>query len=165
MPKKKPFCQKLYQTFKKQVLVSATSVLVTNNGKKVVGVSCIQYFVYFYKSQINFLFDSGSKVNAVNLNYAWKLGFKIKKTNIKAQKINGSIVEIFKIGIANFLVEDKIGRLKFFQKPFLVANTKFEVILRILFLKISNTNMLFNEITFTKKSYITKKALLIIKQV
>ena len=51
--------------------------------------------------------------------------------------------------IANFQMEDKSGKPRFFQKTFLVANTKFEVILRMFFLKISNADMLFEEKTLT----------------
>ena len=47
--------------------------------------------------------------------------------------------------IANFQMEDKISRPKFFQKIFLMANTKFKVILGMFFLEISNADMLFEE--------------------
>ena len=47
--------------------------------------------------------------------------------------------------ITNFSIEDKIGKLKFFKEIFLMVNTKFEMILEILFLKINNVNMLFSE--------------------
>lgn len=46
-----------------------------------------------------------------------------------------------------------------------MANTKFKMILRMLFLKLSNTNMLFGKITFIWRSYITNKALPTTKQV
>ena len=49
--------------------------------------------------------------------------------------------------IADFQVEDKAGKSKFFQKIFLIANTKLEVILGILFLKLRNANMLYSEKT------------------
>ena len=49
--------------------------------------------------------------------------------------------------IANFQVEDKVGRPKFFQEIFLVADTKSEVILEMLFLKLSNADMSFGEKT------------------
>ena len=81
--------------------------------------------------------------------YIEKLGLKTQKTNVRAQKIDSSALETFGMVIADFQVEDKGGRLKFFQKIFLVANTKFEVILRIFFLKISNTNVLFGKKTVT----------------
>ena len=93
------------------------------------------------------MLNSGSKVNAINLDYAWKLKFKIQKTIIGAQKIDDSIFEIFEIVIANFQIEDKASRPRFFQKTFLVANIKYEIILGMLFLKISNANMLFGKKT------------------
>ena len=51
--------------------------------------------------------------------------------------------------IADFQVEDKASKPKFFQKTFLVANIKFEMILKMFFLKISNTDMLFDKETLT----------------
>ena len=67
--------------------------------------------------------------------------------------------------IADFQVEDKGGSPKFFQQTFLVANIKFEVILGMPFLKLSNTDVLFGEETFTWKSYTTNKVLQTIEQV
>ena len=61
--------------------------------------------------------------------------------------------------IADFQVEDKGGRPRFFQKTFLVADIKFEVILGMFFLKISNADVAFDEKTLTWKSYTTNKAL------
>ena len=51
--------------------------------------------------------------------------------------------------IADLQVDDKANRPRFFQKTFLVADTKFEVILGMLFLKISNADKLFDKKTLT----------------
>ena len=83
----------------------------------------------------------------MNPAFAQKLCLHIRKTNVGAQKINGSPFEIFKIIIADFQVEDKVGRPRFFQKIFLVADTKFELVLGMLFLKISNADVSFGEKT------------------
>ena len=101
----------------------------------------------------------------MNSALAWKLGLYIQKTNVGAQKIDGSALKIFGIVIADFQVEDKIGRPRFFQDTFLVADIKFKVILGMPFLKLSNTNVSFGERTFMWKFYIIKKALSTIKQV
>ena len=61
--------------------------------------------------------------------------------------------------IADFQVEDKTSRPRFFQKTFLVADTKFKVILGMLFLKISNADVSFGKGTFTWKIYTTNEAL------
>ena len=49
--------------------------------------------------------------------------------------------------IADFEVENKANKPRFFQETFLVANTKFEVILGMFFLKISNADILFGKET------------------
>ena len=135
---------------------------VTDGGEEVVArVFCIYYPVWFQKNeeQVRALLDSSSKVNAISLAYAKRLGFKTQKTNVEAQKIDGSALETFGMVIADFQVEDKDGRPKFFQETFLVADIKFEVILGMLFLKLSNADVLFGEAILTWKSYTTSKAL------
>ena len=97
--------------------------------------------------------------------YAKRLGLKTQKTNVGAQKINGSALETFGMVITDFQVEDKSGRPRFFQETFLVADTKFEVVLGILFLKISNANVVFGDVTLMWKFYTTNKALPTTKRV
>ena len=95
--------------------VSATSVPMTGSDEEdVVRVPCIHYPVRFQEEQVRALLDSGSEVNAMNPDYARKLGLKIRKTNIGAQKIDGSVLETFGIVIADFQVEDKASRPRFF---------------------------------------------------
>ena len=79
--------------------------------------------------------------------FTQKLSLHIWKINIGAQKIDGSTLEIFEIVIADLKIEDKAGRYKFFQKLFLVADTKFEAVLGKFFLKISNADMSFGKKT------------------
>ena len=137
----------------------ATFVPVTNNrAKKVVlkKESCIHYPVRFQEDQrqegqkqVRVLLDSGSKVNAMSPAYAEKLGLKTWKTSVRAQKIDGSALETFEMVIADFQIEDKGNRSRFFQETFLIADIKFEVILRMLFLKLSNADVSFSERTFS----------------
>ena len=50
--------------------VSATSVLVTGSNEEVViRVPCIYYLVRFQEEQIRALLNSGSEINAMNLDY------------------------------------------------------------------------------------------------
>ena len=150
------------QTSKKLVLVSTASLPVTDGGEEiVVRVPCIHYSVWFQgnQEQIRALLDSGSEINAMSPAYAKKLGLKTRKTNIGAQKIDVSTFETFEMVIADFQVKDKGGRPRFFQETFLVADTKFKVVLGMPFLKISNANIAFGEGTLTWKSYTTNKAL------
>ena len=155
--------------------VLATSVSVTDGGEEVVleRVSCIHYPVWFQKDskqkgqqqQVRALLDSGSKVNAMSPAYAKKLGFKTQKTNVGAQKIDGSVLETFEMVIADFQVENEGGRPKFFQETFLVANNKFEMILKMPLLKLSNADVSFGEGTLTWKFYTTNEALPTTKEV
>ena len=101
----------------------------------------------------------------MNPNFAQKLGLKVWKTNIGVQKIDGFALETLGMVIADFQVENKVGKPRFFQKTFLVTDTKFEVIQKILFVKLSNTDMLFGEKILTWKTYTTNKALFSTKQV
>ena len=133
---------------------------MTDGGEEVVvRVSCIHYPVQFQEEQVRAFLDSGSEVNAMSPAYAEKLGVKTRKTNVKAQKIDGFTLETYGIVIADFQVEDKGGRSRFFQETFLVADTKFEMILGMPFLKISNADIAFGEGTLTWKSYTTNEAL------
>ena len=144
----------------------ATSVPVTGSDEEVVvRVPCIHYPVQFQEEQVKALLDSGSEVNAMNPDYAQKLGLKIRRTNIGAQKIDGSALKTFGMVIADFQVEDKVSRPRFFQETFLVADTKFEVILGMPFLKISNADVSFGQRTLTWRTYTTNEALPTTEQV
>ena len=101
----------------------------------------------------------------MNPDFVWKLGLKIQKINVGAQKNDGSIQKTFEMVIADLQVEDKVGRPRFFQETFLGANTKFEVILGMFFLKLSNADMSFSEIILIWKTYTTNKALSTIERV
>ena len=48
------------------------------------------------------------------LGYALKLGLKICTINVRIQKINGSIFKIFKTVLANFEIENKFEKPRFF---------------------------------------------------
>ena len=50
----------------------------------------------------------GSEVNAMHPAYATKLGFRARKIDIDAQKIDGSYLDIFEMVIANCSVKDKL---------------------------------------------------------
>ena len=73
--------------------------------------------------------------------YAAKLGFQVRKTNIEAQKIDGSTLETFGMVLADFQVEDKLGRARFFQETFLLADISAEVVLSMPFLTFSNADV------------------------
>lgn len=103
----------------------------------------VHYLVHFKKNQaeIQALINSRSKVNVMTLAYISKLGLKVWSTNMRAQKINNSTLKIFGMVLANFQINNKLRKSRFFQETFLVTNTSIEVILKILFLTLSNTDI------------------------
>ena len=74
----------------------------------------IYYLIRFYEEQVKALLKSNNKINAICFNYAKKLDIKVWHTNVEIQKINDSTIKIFGIVIADFQVEDKASRYKFF---------------------------------------------------
>ena len=74
------------------------------------------------------------------LGYVSKLGLKVRLTNVRAQKINGSTLKIFEIVLASFYIKDKLAKPLFFQKTFLLADLSIEVVLEMPFLMLSNAN-------------------------
>ena len=77
----------------------------------------------------------------MTLKFLRGLGFYIRKTNIRAQKIDYSALKTFRMVIVNFQLEDKIGKTRFFYEIFFMADTKFQVILRMFILKLWNANV------------------------
>ena len=75
-------------------------------------VPCIHHPLRFRKDlrETRALIDSGSEVNAMTPAYAAKLGLGVRETNIGAQKIDGSTLHTFGMVLADFQVENKLGR-------------------------------------------------------
>ena len=166
---------------KKLVSVSATSTLVTETKEEVVEtaevgkgrkegegeywnlmrVPCIRYPVTFRKKSVSMsaLLDSGSEVNAIHLTLARELRLPIRTTDVGAQKIDGTLLDIFEMVVAVFSVEDKANRERFFEKTFLVANVSPEVVFGIPFLTLSVADVDFLGRELRWKTYTTKKAL------
>ena len=103
-------------------------------------IPCIRYFIIF-KDQIEAVLDSESKVIIMNQVFAHQLGLKICKTNIEAQKINGTTLETDKMVVFIFSVLDKDGRERFFKESFLLTDVKPDILLAILFLTINNIDI------------------------
>ena len=105
------------QTFKKLTSASTTFLLmagasIEDNPLALDWVPCICYPIRFKKNevQVQALLNSDSEVNAITLEYASKLGLKVCPTDVRAQKIDGSIFETFGMVLASFQMDDKLGR-------------------------------------------------------
>ena len=114
-------------------------------------VPCIQYSVRFYQKNkdkskdIRVLINLGSKVNTIHPTYTTKLGLHARKIDVGLQKIDEFYLDTFKIMIANRSVKNKLEKIQFFQKAFLLANISLEVVLEMLFLTFSKADIWFTE--------------------
>ena len=66
---------------------------------------------------------------------------------------------MFEMVIAGFQVLDKLNKVRFFQKTFLLANITIKVVLGMFFLTFNNANIQFVEKKLIWRSYTAKKAL------
>ncbi len=91
--------------------------------------------------------------------YVTKLGLTAQKTSVRAQKIEGSPVDTYGMVSASFLLQDSLGRVRFFEETLLLANTNIEVVLGMLFLALSNADFQFGTEKLTCRFYTTTEAL------
>ncbi len=73
--------------------------------------------------------------------FAQQLGLKIHKTNIGAQKINGTTLETYGMVVSTFSISDKDGRERFFEESFLLADVMLDIVLGMPFLTMSNADV------------------------
>lgn len=101
----------------------------------------------------------------MTLAYAAKLGLTIWKTNINGQKIDSLSLKTYRMVITGFLVQDRLEKVWFFKKTFLLIDTSMKVILEILFFIFSNVDIWFIKKELIWRSYTTTEALPTIKKV
>lgn len=130
-------------------------MLMTNKKiEELERVSCIRYPVSF-KNQTEVILDPGSDINARSQAFAYQLDLKIWKTNVKAQKIDGTTLETHGIVFSIFSVLDKDSRKRFFEESFLLADVKPDIIFGMPFLTMSNADIDFQVRDFQLGSYTT----------
>ena len=91
--------------------------------------------------------------------YAAKLGLAIRKTNVGAQKMDESALVTYEMVIAGFSLQVKLGKARFFEKTFLLADTSMEVVLGMLFLILSKADIRFTKKECVWRSYTAVEAL------
>ena len=60
----------------------------------------------------------------MTLGFAAKIGFILRSTNFGAEKIDGSPLESYDMVSAEFSLQDSLGRVRFFEETFLLADVK-----------------------------------------
>ena len=111
------------------------------------------------------MFDTRSEVNAISQVFAHQLDLTIQKTNVGAQKIDGTTLKTYEMVVSTFSVLDKDGRERFFEESFLLADIKSEIVLEMPFLTMSNTDLDFQARNLQWKSYTTGDVLPTIRRV
>ena len=91
------------------------------------------------------LINSGSEVKAMTPIFAAKLDLVNRKTDVRTQKIDGSPLITYGMVLASFSVQNKLGKVWFFEETFLLADTSMNVVLRMLFLIFLDTDVQFGE--------------------
>ena len=99
------------------------------------------------------------EVNAIYPTFAKELGFSIKPSDIRVQKINGTTLNIYEIVVTAFLGTNKANQVKFFEEIFLITNVSLKIILRMLFLTLSNEDVNILDWELQWRIYITQEAL------
>ena len=126
--------------------MAVSAILTLMTGKKreeeLEWVSCIWYPTTF-KNQTEDLLHLGSEVNAISSVFAFQLGLKNQKINVRAQKIDGTTLKTYGIVVSTFSLTDNNSRKRFFEENFLLIDVKPEIVLGMLFLTMSNADVYF----------------------
>ena len=127
--------------------VLASSMSITGKKEALERIPCIRYLITF-KDQTEALLDTRSKVNAMSQAFAHQLGLAIQKTNVGAQKIDGTTLENYEIVVSTFSISDKDGRESFVEESFLLADVKSEIAFEMPILTMSNADIDFQARNF-----------------
>ena len=119
MLQNKTLCRSISRSLKakKLVSVSATSTSMTGPKKKALEcIFCIYYPIQSKKDivEVQALIDLRSKVNTIAPACVKKPGFWLQKTNIRAQKIDGSNLKTYIMVIVGLRVQDLFEKARFF---------------------------------------------------
>ena len=87
------------------------------------------------------MINSRSEVNAIYLTFAKQLGLFVRPTDVRAQKIDGTMLDTYGMLVAALSVMDKVNRVKFIEETFLVTNISPEVVLAMIFLTLSGADV------------------------
>ena len=87
------------------------------------------------------LLDSVSEINAIYRTFAWELRLFIRPTDVETQKIDSTMPNTFKIVVTAFSMTNKANQIRFFEKPFLMANISPEVVFAMFFLILNSTDI------------------------
>ena len=104
--------------------------------------------------------DSGSKTKSMQgpLPMRRSSTWLHQKLNVNTQKIDGPALVTYGMVVAGFLLQDKLGKVRFLEETFLLANTSIKVVLGMLFPALSNADIRFAEKDLVWRSWPSKSS-------
>ncbi len=87
------------------------------------------------------MINFGSEINLIISAYIAKFSLVIWKTDVDTQKIDGLPLVTYEMMLIDFSTQNKLKTVSFFEKTFLLTNTSIEVVLKMPFLTLSNTDI------------------------
>ncbi len=91
--------------------------------------------------------------------FGQQLGLNNRKTNVGAQKIDGTTLETYRMVVSTFSVSDKDGREWFFEESYLLADVSPDVVLGMPFLTMRYADVDFQARDLQWRSYTTGEVL------
>ena len=88
----------------------------------------------------------------MNLDFIYKLNFRVCKSKVSAQKINNLKLNTFDIVITLFFVEDKEERCCLFEETLLLVDINMNISLGILFFTTATSRMILLIVISTRKN-------------
>ena len=114
-----------------------------NHSKNLAQVLYMLYPITFWKKSMPVLalFDSGNTINTIHLTFTQELGLPIGLMDVKAQKIDGTMLDTYGMVVTAFLVKNKANQVRFFKETLLVANVYPKVVFVIPFLTLNGADI------------------------
>ncbi len=135
-------------------MVLAASMSMTEKTEELERILCIWY-PFTFKDQTETLLNSKNEVNPMSQAFAQQLSLIIRKTNVWAQKIDGTTLKTYEIVVSTFSVLDKDDKERFFEESFLLADVKPDIVLGMPFLTMNNADIDFQARDLQWRSYTT----------
>lgn len=110
------------------------------------------------------LIDFGTEVNAITPAFAVELGLFTRQIEISIEKIDISTQNIYGMVIIGFLIQNKLGKIRYYEENFLSVNTSMNVFFKMRIMAFNNKIIQFTTKCFTWKTYSTAEILAIARQ-
>lgn len=105
------------------------------------------------------LSSSNNKSGSLGPSSEAKIALKVTQLAPELVPVYNIALETNKIVIARLLLQNKLGRIWFFEETYLFANSSIKIVLKIVFFTLSNINIWFIKKKLVWKSYMYIKAL------